>query len=530
MSIQFSVPTSVGPKNFDISFGETLYFVGANGGGKTRLAVLVENDLGVKAHRISAHRALSLNPQVAKISEAKARKGLKLGHHNTNGNNKSNRWGNNAPVMLLNDFDFLVQTLFAEQSNTALKSHKNSRSGAKDPASETIFEKLEAIWRHVLPHRILDISGDDITVSGGGATGYPAADMSDGERATFYLIGQTLAADAGTLIIFDEPELHLHRAIMSRLWDEIEAARPDCAMMVISHDLEFIASRSGTKFALKDYSPPNWEIEEVPADTGFSEELTTLILGSRRPILFVEGDGSSLDQAIYRACYPGFTIIPRGSCENVIHAVATLRENAVLTRVTCAGIVDADDYSTKDIANLNKLGIAALSFSEIENVFLMPDVLEVLASGDGHDEVATRQLVDQLKSELFAHAADARNQKSSVLRYARRRIDRVLKKLDFSPAKDAATLAADYAEATSALNVAALAQLAEDQINDAINAQDAAKLLKWYDNKGILNIAGKAKGIGKVAFEQWIVRVLKNENGISLKAVLLPHLPTVTPK
>lgn len=530
MSIQFSVPSAEGPLNFNVAFGETLYFVGANGGGKTRLAVLVETNLSIQAHRVSAHRALSLNPKVVKRSEAEARAGLKLGSPSSRGSNKHQRWGDNAPVRLLNDFDFLVQTLFAEQANTALKTHKSCRAGVADPAAETMFEKLDAIWQRVLPHRTLDITGDDITVSGGGATSYPAADMSDGERAAFYLIGQTLAADAGTLIIFDEPELHLHRAIMSRLWDELEAARPDCAMMVISHDLEFVASRNGAKFVLKDYSPPNWEIEDVPVDTGFSEELTTLILGSRRPILFVEGEGSSLDKAIYRAFYPDFTIVPRGSCENVVHAVVTLRANAILTRVKCAGIVDADDYSASDISNLAAMGVAALPVSEIENVFLLPDVLEAIARGDGHDEQAARRLVNQLQTELFAHAADPRNQKSSVLRYARRRIDRVLKKFDFSTANDASTLAADYAATTSALDVAALAREAEDRINRAIAAQDAATLLKWYDNKGILNIAGKAKGIGRRAFEQWIVRVLKSGHETSLNAALGLRIPIVTPE
>jgi ABC-type glutathione transport system ATPase component len=66
--------------------------------------------------------------------------------------------------------------------------------------------------------------------------------MSDGERAAFYLIGQTLMAPENSLIIFDEPELHIHRSIMSTLWDELEALRTDCAFVVISHDLEFIAS------------------------------------------------------------------------------------------------------------------------------------------------------------------------------------------------------------------------------------------------------------------------------------------------
>ena len=43
--------------------GSALIFVGANGGGKTRLAVLIEERLGASAHRISAHRALNMNPE-----------------------------------------------------------------------------------------------------------------------------------------------------------------------------------------------------------------------------------------------------------------------------------------------------------------------------------------------------------------------------------------------------------------------------------------------------------------------------------
>jgi ABC-type branched-subunit amino acid transport system ATPase component len=69
-------------------------------------------------------------------------------------------------------------------------------------------------------------------------TCYKASEMSDGERAIFYMIGQTLAAAENSLLIFDEPELHVHRSIMDKLWDDLEAARQDCAFVFITHDLE----------------------------------------------------------------------------------------------------------------------------------------------------------------------------------------------------------------------------------------------------------------------------------------------------
>lgn len=528
MPISFSIPTPSGPRVFDIEVGTALYFVGANGGGKTRLAVHIEEQLGERVHRISAHRALALNPGVAKISEESARRGLKFGYARDSaglGHRSGQRWKDKAPVNLLNDYDFLVQTLFAEQSNTALVSHKNARSGAGVPARETMFEKLTDIWQRVLPHRSLEISGDDIKVAAPGGQLYTAADMSDGERATFYLIGQTLAADPSTLIIFDEPELHLHRAIMSRLWDELEAARSDCAFVVISHDLDFVAERNGQKFVLKDYKPPHWTIEDVPHESGFSEELTTLILGSRKPLLFVEGAGSSLDMAIFRACYPDWTVVPRGSCEQVIHAVITMRANEHLTRVTCAGIVDADDYSPEEVAYLASKGIAVLPVSEIENLFLLPDVLEAIAALEGHSGEALEALRDKLVEEVFAHAIDAKNQLASMLRYTRRRIDRTLKKIDLSRADDVEAIATAYVTNTAALDVSALAEVARGAILDAVARRDANALLKWYDNKGLLSIACKAKGCSQSSFEQWIVRSLRNGSAPGLSAALLPHLP-----
>ena len=102
------------------------------------------------------------------------------------------RPGSHGP---LNDYDYLVQALFAEQANTALESHRRLRAGPAGTAELTKFEKLSEIWDRLLPHRRLNIGGDDITVSiPDNVATYPASDMSDGERAVFYLVGQTLAA------------------------------------------------------------------------------------------------------------------------------------------------------------------------------------------------------------------------------------------------------------------------------------------------------------------------------------------------
>lgn len=89
------------------------------------------------------------------------------------------------------------------------------------------------------------------------------------------------------------------------------------------------------------------------------------------------------------------------------------------------------------------------------------------------------------------------------------------------------TLAVDYAKKTSALDVAALAKMATDSIQTAIADKDVPRLLKWYDNKGILSIACKAKGTSKAQFEQWIVRALRNNTAPSVSDAVRRILPAV---
>jgi energy-coupling factor transporter ATP-binding protein EcfA2 len=439
VSFNFAIPNADGQTAVSVEPGSSVVFVGANGGGKTRLAVHIETALDLNAHRISAHRALTLNPGIAKISERMALAGLRTGYGQDQldvVNRSGNRWMSNAATSLLNDFDFLIQALFADQANKSLATHQKARAGDTSSVSPTKFESLVEIWDRILPHRKLHISGDDIQVTvQGSKTRYKAAEMSDGERAIFYMIGQTLAAAEKSLLIFDEPELHVHRSIMAKLWDELEATRQDCAFIFITHDLEFAASRVAQKFVIRDYDPsPHWNIEAVPENTGFDEELTTLILGSRRPILFVEGNENSLDLAIYRCCFSNWTVIPRGSCEEVIHSVVTMRRNQELTRVTCSGIVDADDYEADEVASLGKFGIAVLPVSEIENILLLPAVSRAIAESEGHEGCDLEIRLDDLKAAIFKTLSSHKAIDAVVTRYCRRRIDRLLKKIDLSTA------------------------------------------------------------------------------------------------
>lgn len=528
----FNIPTVQGSKTVTLEPGSSVVFVGANGAGKTRLAVQIEQSLGASVHRISAHRALVLNREIPKISEEAAMRGLLYGGSGEVyqlQHRDGTRWGQHAAVHLLNDFDFLQQALFAEQGNRALKTHTAARSGNVGEVMATKFESLKSMWERLLPTRTLVISGDRIDVAApGNGDIYSASEMSDGERAVFYMLGQALMAPPDAVLVVDEPELHVHPSILGKLWDEVQAAREDCAFVFITHDLNFAAHRLGQKFVIKSYQKsPIWDLAEVPEDTGFDEATVTLILGSRRPVLFVEGMGGSLDSAFFRACFNDWTVIPRSSCAEVIHSVVTMRRNAALTRVTCAGVVDSDDYTEEEVAAMTSHGVGVLPVSEIENLVLLPTVASVIAKGEGFHDAALDAKLAALLDDLVAAASGI--VEATVMQYCRRRIDRTLKKIDLSATATPDELAIAYQRLTQAVDVTALAQGAKAKLEAALLAKDLSAILRYFDGKGrFMALAAKhLKATKKDSFEEWLVRVLKTGSATGLVEAVRASLPTV---
>ena len=528
------LPTELENEKIVLPKGSTTIIVGANGTGKTRLAVYVEEQLKEKAHRISAHRALKLNPNVNKIPEKSAKTYLSYGQ-NWDGidvsNRKNYRWDNNSSTHLLNDFDWLLQYLFAQQNNIAVANNQKLNRNEEVTNSKTKLDILQEAWETLLPHRKLHITADDIQVSAvDNEELYSASNMSDGERALFYILGQVLSVDDGSVLIFDEPELHIHKSIISNLWDKIEELRPDCSFLIITHDIEFAATRVAKKYVIRNYYPaPAWDISEVP-ESNFDEETITMILGSRKPILFVEGNNNSLDIATYRYCYPDWTIIPKGACKDVIQSVSSLKKlsnEMPLLNLKCSGIVDLDSRDEREIEQLNNLGIYILPVSEIENLFSLTDVAkEILKLNQYSDEELLNKL-NEFKSELIKYIANKlKDDKLDefVVKQVRRKIDNYLKNIDLSSkttSTDMKELLLNEISTLTEQKIETWISEIKNEIQRCIEQQDLDKLLTIYDNKGLLaKSACVLKGMrNKHEFESWIMRTLKGRNKDFIDAI-----------
>lgn len=521
--------------------GKTTIIIGANGSGKTRLAVYLEEQLGEKAHRIAAHRALSLNPNVDRIPETKARQYLTYGDSGNSvsiSNRKYYRWKNNAPTSLLNDFDRLLQYLFAQQTTLAVENNQKLNRREKITNSKTKLDILQEVWERLLPLKKLHITADDIRVSSTSieSADYSASEMSDGERAVFYILGQVLSANEGSILIFDEPELHIHKSIISNLWDEIEKLRPDCSFLMITHDIEFAATRVAKKYVIRNYySDPAWDISEIP-DSELDEQTITLILGSRKPILFVEGEKTSLDMATYRLCYPEWTVIPKGSCKDVIQAVSSLRklnEDMPILNIKCAGIVDRDTRDSAQIQELEEQDIKVLRYSEIENIFSLSSVAYEILKIEGFTDYELNNKKEQFEAELLDHI---KNELSGdklevfVAKRIHRRIDAYLKNIDLSDTQNSNDMKDKLISELSALTNSKINEWISEMKNEiqkCIDHQDIDGLLEIYEDKGLLaKTASILRDARKSDFENWLMRKLKVPNNRLLQAIksVLPEL------
>ena len=521
--------------------GKTTIIIGANGSGKTRLAVYLEEQLGEKAHRIAAHRALNLNPDVNKIPESKAKKALIYGaawDTVSISTRKSERWGNKAPTSLLNDFNSLLQYLFAQQNNLAVENHQKRNRDEEITNSKTKLDILQEVWERLLPLKKLHITADDIRVSSTSieSADYSASEMSDGERAVFYILGQVLSANEGSILIFDEPELHIHKSIISNLWDEIEKLRPDCSFLMITHDIEFAATRVAKKYVIRNYySDPAWDISEIP-DSELDEQTITLILGSRKPILFVEGEKTSLDMETYRLCYPEWTVIPKGACKDVIQAVSSLRklnEDMPILNIKCAGIVDRDTRGSSQIQELEEQGIKVLRYSEIENIFSLPSAANEVLKIEGFNgeelnikkEQFKGRLLDYIKKQLSDDGLE-----KFVVKRIHRRIDTYLKNIDLSNTQNSNEMKDKLISEVSFLTNSKINEWISEMRNEiqaCINNEDIDGLLCIYENKGLLaKTASILAGTSKSNFEDWLMRQMQVPNSSLLQAIktVLPEL------
>lgn len=530
MKPTITLPNGDGTANrTTLNSDQNLVIIGANGAGKSRMGYWIDhNQPGIMlVHRISAQRALSI-PDAAEFKTVEfAENGLFFGHSGP-GANKSykegHRYGSQGAVFQVSDYHHLLATLFAR---TNLRNEQHTKAtqvaGGYVPVPNSVIDTIIEIWPDIMPQNSIAFTDGKVLSIKPGVAEYHGKQMSDGERVALYLIGQCLNAPDNSIVIIDEPEIHLHKSLMSRLWNKIEELCPNKLLVFITHDLDFAASRKDSKkLWIKSFDGgTRWIWEEVPELEELPENLVIEIIGNRKNILFCEGDKSSYDYLLYQAAYPTYHVIPRGGCEKVIESTKAINDNASINHITATGIIDRDYRTPAELVALNAQRIFTVEVAEVENILCIDPLLRIVAENQHLDpDVKVTEVTNFIIAEL------ANELETQVTNHAQREIQYQLNKY-IKTGNSLQGLENGLTTLVDSIDVPAIYAASKALFETAINENSLEKALLIYNRKKLSERISPVFGLANREYVNIIFRLLKSAEKDNIVTALRTALPAI---
>lgn len=533
MSFTYWLPDENGNKQTHSTNRNSVIIIGANGSGKSKLGAWIERQDMKNVHRIGAQRDINLEENIPLKNYREAVDSFLFGTPiEAHQESKIFRWGEDKynTTKLLNDFNDVVAALISLTNNDnnkfAFECSKISDRNSWPTPPITATHKLIRIWDDIFPQRKLELLDSKFLASPRNNIEhkYNARQMSDGERSVLYIVAQVLCVPKNKYLIIDEPELHLHRSIMNRLWSNLEKFRPDCFFIYITHDTFFAASHSDSdKIWVKDYNDEKWNIE-VLQDHNLPEDLLFEILGSRKNVLFVEGEMNSYDTKLYRLLYPNFHVVPCGSCFQVISRTKAFRNVETLHHFSVYGIIDRDFRSPREIEKYKEDNIYVLAVAEIENLFLTEEIVRFVAEylrkdpntvfNDVKNHILARfklqlehqickSIVANLKFQLSSIELSQKNEEAT-----KNSFNAGILQIDFEKTK------AQQRKIYSA----------------ALASEDYDHILRIFNEKGLSKAVGQYFGLQNNCYCDIILSLLKEDGHSYIKKELQKYIPLNIPE
>jgi len=210
----------------------------------------------------------------------------------------------------------------------------------------------------------------------------------------------------------------------------------------LTHDIDFAFTRqNATKVWAKSFEGNDvWDYELLDEESPIPEQLYLEVLGSRKPIIFLEGEASSIDYELYEQVFKSYTIKPLGSCEKVIQTVKSFNEQNGFHNLNSFGIIDRDRRPQSDIVKLNAKNIWVLDVAEAENLLLEENIVKSIATHMGRNpdetflEVKNNLIAyfnSQIESQILLHFKEnLRRSFLAVTNFNTKDIDSVINEID----------------------------------------------------------------------------------------------------
>lgn len=534
MSYKYWFPDENGQAQEYETENNAVIIIGANGSGKSKLGAWIERTSLNEVHRVGAQRNLNFNENIPLKNFTEAENLVFYGSVDGKDTSKGHRWQwGHFTTKLMDDFDNVLAALLASRNNDVNSFHQMCKKMGKNKAEwpdtpVTSIDRIISIWKTVFPQREL-IEEDSKFLArlnkNGKIITYSATEMSDGERAVLYLAAQVLCVPKDKMLIIDEPEVHLHPAIMNRLWRELEKCRRDCLFVYITHDLSFASSHGNAeKYWIKEFNGTNWKIEKI-GEESIPEELVLEILGSRQNVLFVEGEKNSWDYQLYSQIYSRYLVIPCGGCSQVIERTKSFRNSTNLHECNVYGLVDRDYRTEAEIAALKENNIFVLDVAEVENLFIVEELVRFAAKrfAVDNEELAVDRIKDFVIDTKFANMIERQLCQNVVadIKYRLSCIEIEMKCEE--KAKHTLQLGLD------SIKYDEIRSEKEEKFRKALDNRDYKSILRVFNEKGLAKEVGAYLGIKKEDYQRKVINLLNGDSYEEIIRILNAYLPCEIP-
>ena len=391
MTTGWTIP-SIDGKNLSlvITVGSPLFILGPNGSGKSALIQHAVTTMGSdNVRRITAHRQTWLQSgSIDMTPQSRRQFDEQLKVQEPNSRYRFSEW---------NPAGRLSSVLFdLTAADNDLARRISDRAYEKDHEGvETIVRNEQRVFERI--NKLLNLAGFAVTIENSageeilarhsyGNAPYSIAQMSDGERNAVIIAANALTVSEGTVLLVDEPERHLHRSIIEPFLSALFELRPDCAFIVSTHEIALpMASPESSVLMVRSCQWSGetarcWDAKLLEPGNDLPEDLKRALLGARKRMLFVEGTTQSLDYPLYSALFGDVTVIPVGTCEEVVRSAEGLRNTMALHDVSALGLIDKDNRGQEEIADLESQGIFALPCCSVESLYYCSPSMQAVAN------------------------------------------------------------------------------------------------------------------------------------------------------
>ncbi|RYX99399.1 ATP-binding protein, partial [bacterium] len=336
-------------------------------------------------------------------------------------NSFSNRWSN--------FMNYIHQKAAARDKKLADELKKNPKNGEQiivdypDP-----LEKYKDIFATLLPGKQLqDInpaSPKEFHYKEGQGPILPFKSLSSGEQEVVKVVFDVVRKDIRhSVIIVDEPELHLHPTLTFKLIETLKTIGDHTNQFIfLTHSADLISTYYSTgDVYFIDNSVTGANQAHKLSELNHSHSQVVQLIGQNlglfavgKKLIFVEGENSSLDRLTYHAIVqriiPDAKIIPVGSVLN-INTLSTIEEqirNSIFG-IDIYMIRDRDGLNEKQIEDIERNGrVRCLRKRHIENYFLDPEVL-LKVTEKLYLNIDTEFTIESISSEIKSIAENSLN-------------------------------------------------------------------------------------------------------------------------